>query len=163
LLNGTATRTNTTRTSSSTSSSLPTNTQPCNNYPQFCERSYSNITYVAAHNSPFLRPGNAASNQALSVLDQLNNSIRMLQFQTHYENNTMWLCHTFCDLLNVGTLVNYFQAVADWLRAHPYDVVTILMGNSDFVLVTNFTVPIMDSGLGTFMYRPTKIPISLSD
>lgn len=55
------------------------------------------------------------------------------------------------------------QAVADWLRAHPYDVVTILMGNSDFVPVTNFTVPIMDSGLGTFVYRPTKIPMSLSD
>lgn len=160
--NGTTTRTNATRTSSSTSSS-PTNTQPCNNYPQFCERSYSNVTYVAAHNSPFVHPGNAASNQDLGVLDQLNDGIRMLQFQTHYENNTMWLCHTSCELLNVGKLVNYFQAVADWLRAHPYDVVTILMGNSDFVPVTNFTAPILDSGLGTFVYMPPKIPMSLSD
>jgi hypothetical protein len=67
---------NTTATSTSTSAT-PTNTQPCNGYSDFCSRKFSNITYVAAHNSPFIRPGNAASNQLLSVTTQLEDGIRM--------------------------------------------------------------------------------------
>ena len=63
--------------SSTTSSVRPTNTVPCNGYPEFCTRSYSNITHVAAHNSPFVRPGNAAANQELEVTTQLNDGIRM--------------------------------------------------------------------------------------
>jgi hypothetical protein len=59
---------------------LPTNTRPCNGYPEFCERKYSNITEVAAHNSPFVRTGSMASNQALDVTVQLNDGIRMRRF-----------------------------------------------------------------------------------
>lgn len=74
-LNGTAT---TGSTASRTSSSeTPTNTQPCNNWPEFCQRKYSNITEVAAHNSMFVRLDNAASNQELEVIAQLNDGIRM--------------------------------------------------------------------------------------
>lgn len=54
LVGGTASSTsgNSTGTASSTTSSVqPTNTVPCNGYPSFCGRSYSNITHVAAHNS----------------------------------------------------------------------------------------------------------------
>jgi hypothetical protein len=68
-------------TASSTSSSVrPVNTQPCNGYPEFCNRSYSNITNVAAHNYPFIRKGNTGSNQELPVTDQLNDGIRMRKF-----------------------------------------------------------------------------------
>lgn len=69
---------NATMTHSSTSSTpTQTNTTPCNGYSEFCMRNYSNITNVAAHNSPFRVPSNAASNQALTVTDQLNDGIRM--------------------------------------------------------------------------------------
>lgn len=74
-LNGTAFG-NSTATSTSTSA-VPTNTQPCNGYPEFCSRKFSNITYVAAHNSPFIKPGNAASNQELPVTTQLEDGVRM--------------------------------------------------------------------------------------
>lgn len=56
---------------------LPTNTQPCNQYLEFCNRSYGNITHVAAHNSPFAQKKNAASNQHLGVKAQLEDGIRM--------------------------------------------------------------------------------------
>ena len=74
-LNGTALS----KTTASQTSSIaqPTNTTPCNGHPAFCSRRYSNITHVAAHNSPFSRPGNAASNQALDVEYQLEDGIRM--------------------------------------------------------------------------------------
>lgn len=73
LLGGNGTSTGT-RTSTAATA---TNTQPCNNYPEFCSKRYSNITQVAAHNSPFVRKGNAASNQQLDVTYQLNDGIRM--------------------------------------------------------------------------------------
>ena len=70
--------TNATATATSSASSTPVvNTQPCNGYTEFCARKYSNITMVAAHNSPFVKPGNAAANQVLQVTDQLDDGIRM--------------------------------------------------------------------------------------
>lgn len=65
-------------TTTSTATQTPVvNTRPCNNYSEFCARNYSNITMVAAHNSPFVRKGNAAANQALDVTAQLDDGIRM--------------------------------------------------------------------------------------
>jgi hypothetical protein len=64
--------------STATSTSTPiVNTRPCNGWPEFCSRSYSNITMITAHNSPFSRPDNAASNQALGVIAQLDDGVRM--------------------------------------------------------------------------------------
>jgi hypothetical protein len=155
---------NATATASSTSTQTPVvNTRPCNNYAEFCARNYSNITMVAAHNSPFVRKGNAAANQELDVTAQLDDGIRMLQFQTHYQNGTMMLCHTSCDILNVGTLEAYLTTVAQWMRKNPYDVVTILIGNYDYVSPQNFTDPIKNSGLYDLAYTPPKIPMGLDD
>lgn len=72
--------TNGTAASATSSSALPTNTQPCNGYVEFCARNYSNITVVAAHNSPFVRPGSFAANQQYPVTTQLNDGIRMRRF-----------------------------------------------------------------------------------
>lgn len=74
---GNATANATMTASASASASPVVNTQPCNGHPEFCARKYSNITMVAAHNSPFVKPGNAAANQALEVVSQLNDGIRM--------------------------------------------------------------------------------------
>ncbi|KAI1967261.1 hypothetical protein LOZ56_000852 [Ophidiomyces ophidiicola] len=160
--NGTTLIGNATGTSTE-SAAVPTNTRPCNGYPEFCNRKYSNITQIAAHNSPFIRPGNLGSNQELDVTVQLNDGIRMLQFQTHYVNNTIRLCHSSCALLDVGTLEDYLRKVVDWLKANPYDVVSILMGNSNFIRPTNYTRPIEQSGLIDYVYTPPKIPMSLDD
>ncbi|ODM21772.1 hypothetical protein SI65_02616 [Aspergillus cristatus] len=139
------------------------NTQPCNGYPEFCAKKYSNVTMVAAHNSPFVKPGNVAANQVLDVTTQLNDGIRMLQFQTHLVNDTMYLCHSSCDLLNMGPLEDYLVTVTEWIKTHPYDVVTILMGNSDYVSPSYFTKPVENSGLKDLVYTPPKIPMSLDD
>jgi hypothetical protein len=77
LIGGTATVQGNNTASSTSSSAQRTNTQACNGYSEFCSRSYSNITMVTAHNSNFIRKNNAASNQDLSVADQLNDGIRM--------------------------------------------------------------------------------------
>lgn len=63
----------------------PTATQLCNGHASFCTRSYGNITYVGAHNSPFVKENNVASNQNLDVTQQLTAGIRMCEL-------TYWLC-----------------------------------------------------------------------
>ncbi|KEF52037.1 uncharacterized protein A1O9_12027 [Exophiala aquamarina CBS 119918] len=163
-LNGTATRNST---ASATSTSVqPTNTVPCNGFAEFCSRKYSNITHVAAHNSPFIRPGSLAANQMLDVETQLNDGIRMpdareVQFQTHLKNNTIYLCHSSCEILNAGTLEDYLITVTKWIRANPYDIVTILMGNSDVLSPHNYTAPVINSGLIDYVYTAPTRPMPL--
>jgi hypothetical protein len=87
----------------------------------------------------------------------------MLQIQTHLANGTLYLCHSSCDILNAGTMVSYLSTVAGWVRTHPYDIITILIGNGDYSAVGNFTAPIEESGLLPFVYTPPKNPMSLGD
>lgn len=165
LVGGTATSSgnSSTTASSTTTAAQPTNTVPCNGYPEFCTRPYSNITHVAAHNSPFVRPGNLASNQELPVLSQLNDGVRMLQFQVHDQNGTLQLCHSSCDLLNAGTLQAYLTTVFEWMQRNPYDVITILMGNYDVLDAQRFVEPVQNSGLLKYAYTPPKSPMALDD
>ena len=135
----------------------------CNLSPSLCSRSYSNITYVGAHNSPFALPNNIASNQDYGVLTQLNAGIRMLQGQTHAVNDIVCFCHTTCNLLNAGPAESYFANVSAWLAANPYDVITVLIVNGDLLDVSNFTEPLEKSGLAKYAYTPDVVPMALSD
>jgi hypothetical protein len=87
----------------------------------------------------------------------------MLQAQTHLANGTMHLCHTSCEILNAGTLTSYLSTVNTWVQSHPYDIVTILLENGDYVPVTDYVAPIQASGITQFVYTPPKIPMSLDD
>ncbi|KAI8934203.1 hypothetical protein NX059_008952 [Plenodomus lindquistii] len=162
-----------TPTASGTSPAQPSNTQACNNYPEFCNRKYSNITEVCAHNSPYTRENNVARNQQYGVTQQLNDGIRMLQGSAHYVNGTLYYCHSSCDLLNAGTVEDYLIEVREWVDAHPFDVITILFGNSNWAdtdangqpLVTSvdFADPIEKSGLKQYIYQPPKTAMTLED
>jgi len=151
----------------------PSNTQPCNNYVEFCLRKYSNITEVAAHNSPFTRQNNAARNQEYPVTQQLNDGIRVLQGQAHMVNGTLHFCHTSCDLLDEGTVEDYLRQVTTWVEQHPFDVVTIIFGNYDWadkdsdgnslVTAADFDVPVRSSGLYDYVYQPPKTAMTIDD
>ena len=122
-------------TASSTSIETPTvtNTQPCNNYPEFCMRKYSNITEVGCHNSPFITPNNLAANQQYDVISQLNDGVRFLQAQIQWPTGGTepHFCHTECDILDAGPITDWLSQVTSWVATHPYDVVTILLGNGN--------------------------------
>ena len=78
-------------------------------------------------------------------------------------NDTLYYCHTSCDLLNAGTVESYLRDVTSWIQTHPYDVVTILLGNGDFVDVGNYTSPIENSGLSRYAYIPSRIPLAVDN
>ncbi|RDW91429.1 Tat pathway signal sequence [Coleophoma crateriformis] len=148
---------------STSSSATATNTTPCNNFVEFCSRKYSNITEVSAHNSPFVKAGNAAANQALDVTTQLNDGVRLLQGQMHFVNNVPHFCHTSCDVLDAGPITTYLAKVKTWVDSHPYDVVTILLGNGPYAPVTNYSSYIESTGLVNYAYVPSVIPMGLND
>lgn len=70
----------------------------------------------------------------------------------------MYSCHTSCDLLNAGTYQSELETVAGWLKDNPYDVVTILIVNSDLTTVENFVPAIQNSGLADYLYSPKYVP-----
>ncbi|KAL0942445.1 tat pathway signal sequence [Colletotrichum truncatum] len=157
-VNGTASRT-------SSASPTPTNTTPCNNYVEFCDRKYSNITEVGCHNSPFVRPGNSASNQALDVTTQLNDGVRFLQAQIQWPTNGTepHFCHSSCDILDVGPITEWLTTVREWVAAHPYDVVTILLGNGNYSKPELYAPFIESTGILQYAYEAPFLPMALDD
>jgi hypothetical protein len=61
-----------------------------------------------------------------------------------------------CDILNAGTVESYLSTVVRWLRQHPYEVVTIIIGNGDFLPIADFVDPVEKSGLKSLAYIPPK-------
>lgn len=78
-------------------------------------------------------------------------------------NDTIYSCHTNCDLLNAGTFQSELETVAAWVRDNPYDVVTILIVNSDYTTVENYVDSIQNSGLAPYLYTPPYVPMRLND
>jgi hypothetical protein len=159
-----ATRTTLAGTSTrATESASSNNGAKCNGYSEFCDRKYSNVTYVVTHNSPFHILHNAASNQIFNVTTQLDDGIRGLQSETHYVNDTVVLCHTSCKELYAGTLEEYLVKVKSWLDNNRLEVITILLGNEDYIDPGNYTAPVTNAGLMDYIYTPPTQPMDIDD
>ncbi|KAM4063910.1 hypothetical protein HRG_007001 [Hirsutella rhossiliensis] len=150
---------------STQSSEPPRNTQPCNNYLELCGRRYGNITNVGAHNSPFVRPGNSGSNQELPVKTQLDDGVRLVQGQMQWPVNgsVPHFCHTTCDLLDAGPITDWLTQVREWVDAHPYDVVTVLLGNGNYSTPDLYAPYIEQTGILKYTYEAPFLPMALDD
>jgi len=135
----------------------------CNGHATLCNRKYSNITMVAAHNSPFDQAKSLSSNQNYGVVAQLNDGVRMLSGQTHMKNGTLHFCHTTCTLEDAGPVEDYFAKVTAWLISHPHEVVTLLLVNGDHNALSEFVLPLTSSGLSKHAYFPPVVPMLLDD
>lgn len=125
----------------------------CNGHAELCDRRYSNITFVGAHDSAFVG-ASVADNQDLSVADQLASGVRFLQAQTHVQNGTVELCHTFCVLLDAGPLEAYLATVRAFLDANPSEVVTLLLTNQDGQSGAAFDAVFQSSGAKSYAFTP---------
>ncbi|KAH8671124.1 PLC-like phosphodiesterase [Xylariales sp. PMI_506] len=142
-----------------------TNTQPCNNYAEFCNRQYGNVTEVACHNSPFTTANNLAANQEYTVKYQLDDGVRFLQAQIQWPSNATvpHFCHTSCDILDAGPITDWLTDVKNWVASHPYDVVTILLGNGNYSAPSLYAPYIESTGILSYVYTPPLVPMTLSD
>jgi hypothetical protein len=146
----------------STDSLLPRATV-CNGHPEFCSRSFGNITFVGAHDSYAIGVNNLATNQDQPITQQLNDGIRMLQVQAHNQNGVIRLCHTSCTLYEGGSLQDYLGAVKTWLDANPNEVLSILIVNNDDLPVSSYDSVFKAAGVDTISYAPSSSAVAFSD
>ena len=110
-----------------------------------------------------MKANNAGANQALPVTTQLNDGIRMLQGQMHWNGSIPHFCHTSCDVLDSGPITDYLSTVSDWVSNHPFDIVTILLENGDYKPVGDYVPFIEQTGLAQYAYTPPLIPMGIKD
>ncbi|KAI8964093.1 PLC-like phosphodiesterase [Daldinia sp. FL1419] len=143
-------------TTSASAASSSSSTTTCNNSPDLCSRSYSDITHMGAHDSAFLRDestGNSiAGNQYFNATVALDAGIRLLQAQAHDLSGAIELCHTSCGLLDAGTLQSWLEPIKSWMDAHPNEVVTLLIVNSDGKSAAEFGSVFSASGIDKYGY-----------
>ncbi|CAG8696740.1 5261_t:CDS:1, partial [Scutellospora calospora] len=104
----------------------------CNGYTEYCNRSYSQMSFVATHNS-YAYGGVPAANQNYDISTQLNNGIRVFLLDGHNSTSgsAIELCHTDCRLLDTGTAVNTLKIITNFLQTNPNEVITIFWENFD--------------------------------
>jgi hypothetical protein len=149
----------------STTPSMSTLATTCNGHSEYCTRPYSNITFIGAHDSPFVGPL-PQQNQNIDIKAQLDMGIRYLQGQTHrsvIDNSVIELCHTSCLLEDAGPLESFLTTVKNWLDANPNEVVTLLLTNGDSVSATEFGDTFSRSGISKYGYVPSKNPLPIAD
>lgn len=139
----------------------PRQSVACNNSPDLCSRSYSSITHLGAHDSPFVRDGatgnSVSGNQYYNSTEQLSAGVRLLSAQVHYSNGDWHLCHSSCDLLDAGVLSAWLSTIKTWLDANPDDVVTVVLVNSDNATPADLAAEYATSGIMSYVYMPPSI------
>ncbi|KAI0164520.1 PLC-like phosphodiesterase [Hypoxylon sp. FL1284] len=132
----------------------------CNGHAELCDRLYSDVTFVAAHNSPFVGVG-PSDNQFTSPTDQLNLGVRFLQAQTQDKDGAVEMCHTSCILEDAGTLESYLGEVKTWVDGNPNELITLLITNPDAIDITKFGDAFASTGLDSYVYTPdTQLTLS---
>ena len=143
----------------------------CNNSPDLCNRSYSNITHLGAHDSPFVSNSSSKGYSLISVADaanqdvnstaQLTAGVRLLSAQVHKSGEDWHLCHTSCSLLDVGTLSSWLAEIKSWLDVNPHDVVTLLLVNTDNATAADLKGQYVAANITSYAYTPpssTSVP-----
>jgi hypothetical protein len=137
----------------------------CNNSPSLCSRAYNNITYLGAHDSPFLRNQDTSfstsGNHYYNTTAQLQSGVRMLSAQVHKTNESgteAWhLCHSSCGLLDAGSLQDWLTEIKTWMDSNTNDVVTVLLVNSDNASPSILGPQFAASGIDKLAYTPPSL------
>jgi hypothetical protein len=130
----------------------------CNNSPDLCSKSYSAITHLGAHNSPFIRDASTSfstsGNHYFNTTVQLSAGVRLMTGQVHRSGGGWHLCHTSCDLLDAGLLSDWLAEIKTWMDNNPSEVVSLLLVNSDSATSGDLASEFTKSGITQYSYTP---------
>lgn len=127
----------------------------CNGHVELCDRQYSNLTFIGAHDSPFVGD-DLADNQNITIEEQLAMGVRFLQGQTHNNEGTIEMCHTDCFLRDAGSLEEMLVPIKTFLDANPTEVITLLLTNQDSFNGSDFDAVFKKVGLDTYAFAPEQ-------
>lgn len=98
----------------------------CNGDAALCDRRYDQVAYATTHNAMSnADEGWLGPNQQHGITRQLDDGIRGLMLDTHYDGGVAHLCHAFCQL-GKETLASGLWKIRRYLDLHPQEVVTII-------------------------------------
>jgi hypothetical protein len=103
----------------------------CNGHVELCDRRYDQVAYPGTHDAysdtteKFLAP-----DQTYPLARQLEDGIRVLHIEVQFYNGQVLACHGLCEL-GRKPLVDEMQHIADFVAAHPHEVVSLLLERSD--------------------------------
>lgn len=125
----------------------------CNGYAELCDRQYSNLTFVGAHDSPFVGDS-MADNQNVTIEEQLALGVRFFQGQTHDNEGIIEMCHSDCFLRDAGPLEEMLMPIKAFLDTHPTDIITLLLTNPDSFSGSAFDAAFKGIGLDKYAFAP---------
>jgi hypothetical protein len=139
----------------------------CNNSPSLCAVAYDWITYLGAHNSPFLRDSSTGfstfGNQYFDTAVQLDAGVRFLTAQVHASTDPisqarqLRLCHTSCTFMAAGSLYDWLWTIRSWLDRNPDEVVTLVLVNYHFVSAREIQADFSKAGITYNGYVPCNM------
>jgi hypothetical protein len=98
----------------------------CNGHAALCDRRYDQVAYATTHNAMSnADEGWLGPNQQHGLTKQLEDGIRGLMLDTHYDAGVAHLCHSFCQI-GKEPLVSGLLKIRRFLDLHPQEVVTII-------------------------------------
>ena len=98
----------------------------CNGAPELCDRRYDEVSYATTHNANSnADDGFSGPNQQYDVTRQLEDGVRGLMLDTHYDAGSVMLCHAFC-VLGKRPLVDTLVELREFLEREPYEIVSII-------------------------------------
>ncbi len=103
----------------------------CNGGSSLCKLSYNDITQLITHDSYALFP-NIAGTQDNSIIDQLNDGVRGIKLSAVPSTEdplVIRICHTYCTVLDAGSVTDTLNNITTWLEKNPKEVVTIMWNN----------------------------------
>ncbi|KAF2740305.1 hypothetical protein EJ04DRAFT_600308 [Polyplosphaeria fusca] len=139
----------------------------CNNSPLLCSQPYDTVTYLGAHDSPFLRDAasgfSSFGNQLLRTTTQLDAGVRLLSAQVHLASNNvtgkreLHLCHTTCALFDAGPLRDWLIEVRMWMDTNTNDIITLLLVNTAGVDARELEGVYSEADIARLGYVPPRI------
>ncbi len=122
----------------------------CNGHAALCDRPFDEVALAATHNSMSNGDeGWLAPNQQHSIEQQLDDGIRGLLLDTHYDNGVPTLCHSWCGL-GSRPLVDALQGIGAFLDANPDEVVAIIF--QDGISAEDTEQSFIDAGIDGLVY-----------
>ncbi|CAG8653001.1 9355_t:CDS:2 [Dentiscutata heterogama] len=125
----------------------------CNGYADLCSRPYSQVAFVATHNS-YAYGGVPAINQFFDISTQLKDGVRVFLLDGHNSTtgSDIELCHTSCTLLDTGTVANTLKNITSFLQKNPNEVITIFWENYDNIDPLRYKAEYDKAGLTQYCF-----------
>jgi hypothetical protein len=99
----------------------------CNGARELCDRRYDQVTYATTHNGMSAgAEGWVHSDQRYGIARQLQDGIRAMMLDVWDYQGEAYLCHGGACATGRRKLVDGLRDIADFMRAHPNEVVTII-------------------------------------